>query len=147
MIRTVIFDIDDTLYDYLGANEKALAALSALGGKHYLVTHRNSLALKWLEMANLLHYFTDWVVAEDGFPSKPQPNSLNHLLQKHGLDRAACVMIGDRPLDTQAGHNAGMLACLLDEEGRFPREACDVRTASAGTLAGLLCPEGVVKQV
>ena len=35
MIRTVIFDIDDTLYDYLGANEKALAALSAYAQEQF----------------------------------------------------------------------------------------------------------------
>ena len=35
MIRTVIFDIDDTLYDYLGANEKALDALSAYAQEQF----------------------------------------------------------------------------------------------------------------
>lgn len=125
---------------------EALAALQALGGRHYLVTHRNSLALSWLEMAGLKHFFTDAVVAEDGFPRKPAPDSLNHLVTRHGLDRARCVMIGDRPLDTAAGRNAGMLSCLLDEEGRFPGDPCDLRTNDAAALAGLLCPPGVAKK-
>jgi len=125
---------------------QVLEELQALGGKHYLVTHRNSLALTWLETVGLLHYFADRVIAEDSFPRKPAPNSLLHLVHKHGLDPARCVMIGDRPLDTAAGRNAGMLSCMLDEEGRFPDDECELRTACAGNLAALLCPWGVAKK-
>lgn len=120
-------------------------ALSALPGKHYLVTHRDHMAITYLKYTGLYDRFTDFIIAEDGFPRKPQPDSLLHLLRKHGLDPAECVMIGDRPLDTAAGRNAGMLSCLLDEDGRFPDDPCELRTASAYELPALLCPEGVAK--
>ena len=118
-------------------------AMAALPGKHYLVTHRDRAALGYLETIGLKDYFTDFVVADDGFPRKPAPDSLLHLVRKHGLDLAECVMIGDRPLDTAAGRNAGMLSCLLDEENRFPDDPCELRTHSAHALAALLCPAGL----
>ena len=115
-------------------------AMAALPGKHYLVTHRDRAALGYLEIMGLKKYFTDFVVADDGFPRKPAPDSLLHLVGKHGLNLDECVMIGDRPLDTAAGRNAGMLSCLLDEENRFPDDSCELRTHSAFELAALLCP-------
>ena len=114
--------------------------LRALDGHHYLVTHRNRAALDSLREAGLLELFDDFVTSEDGFPRKPEPDGLLHLLRKHGLNPAECVMIGDRPLDTAAGRRAGMLSCLLDTEGRFPLDSCELRAKSVGELTGLLCP-------
>lgn len=122
---------------------ETLRALRAAGGHHYLVTHRNRRAAEFLQSAGLDGLFDDMVTAEDGFPRKPQPDSLLHLMAKHGLDAASCVMIGDRPIDTAAGRNAGMLSCLLDEENRFPEDPCELRTARAEELPGLLCPQAV----
>ena len=120
---------------------EALRALKALGGRHYVVTHRNRAAMESLRGAGLLALFDDFVTSEDGFPRKPEPDMLLHLVRKHGLNPEACVMIGDRPLDTAAGRAAGMLSCLLDVEDRFPEDACDLRARSAAELARLLCPE------
>ena len=117
-------------------------ALGALPGRHYLVTHRDRAALDYLKAMGLKDFFTDYVVEDDGFPRKPAPDSLLHLLHKHGLNPAECVMIGDRPLDTAAGRNAGMLSCLLDEENRFPEDPCELRTDSAYHLPALLCAIG-----
>lgn len=115
-------------------------ALRELPGRHYLVTHRNRAALDYLDSMGLKGFFTDFVVEDDGFPRKPAPDSLLHLLRRHGLDPAECVMIGDRPLDTAAGRNAGMLSCLLDEEHRFPEDPCELRVDSAWELPGMVCP-------
>lgn len=112
-------------------------ALAGLPGKHYLVTHRDGDALNYLEAADLKHFFTDSVTGNDGFPRKPAPDGLLHLLHKHHLDAAECIMIGDRPLDTAAGRNAGMLSCLLDAENRFPEDPCQVCFASGWELPEL----------
>ena len=116
-------------------------ALRALEGHHYLVTHRNRAALDSLRAAGLLDLFDDFVTSEDGLPRKPEPDMLLHLIRKHHLNSAECVMIGDRPLDTEAGRRAGMLSCLLDVEGRFPEDPCELRASSAKELPELLCPE------
>ena len=119
---------------------ETLRALREAGGHHYLVTHRDRRAVSYLQNAGLDSLFDDLVTAEEGFPRKPQPDSLLHLVHKHGLNPAECVMIGDRPIDTAAGRNAGMLSCLLDEENRFPDDPCELRTARADRLMALLCP-------
>ena len=119
---------------------ETLRALREAGGHHYLVTHRDRRTVDYLQSAGLEGLFDDLVPAEDGFPRKPQPDSLLYLVRKHGLNPAECIMIGDRPIDTAAGRNAGMLSCLLDEENRFPDDPCELRTARADRLAGLLCP-------
>nr|MBR4280945.1 HAD-IA family hydrolase [Clostridia bacterium] len=97
------------------------------GIRHYVATHRDLQCRELLEKAGLLHYFTDFVTAEDKLPRKPAPDMLLHLMGKHGLDPAQCMMVGDRPLDTQAGMAAGVLSVLLDVDDRFPDGDCDVR--------------------
>jgi phosphoglycolate phosphatase-like HAD superfamily hydrolase len=47
-------------------------------------------------------------------------------------------MVGDRPLDTEAGVNAGVLSVLLDMEDRFPAGRCDLRILAAEKLIDLL---------
>lgn len=112
-------------------------ALAGLPGRHYLVTHREREALGYLDAAGLGHFFTDSVTGDDGFPRKPAPDGLLHLMRKHHLDAETCIMIGDRPLDTAAGRNAGMLSCLLDAEGRFPDDPCELRASSGLELLNL----------
>ncbi len=123
---------------------ETLATLTALGSRHYLVTHRGREALTMLQNAGLADFFTDCVTKEQGFPRKPAPDSCLHLLQKHGIAPECAVMIGDRPLDTQAGRAAGMVSCLLDGEGRFPEAVCDLRVNSAADLPETLCPRAIL---
>ena len=86
----------------------------------------------------MAQYFAGYVTAEDKLPRKPAPDMLLHLMQQYQLDPSECMMVGDRPLDTEAGINAGVLSVLLDMEGRFPQGKCDLRIASAGLLANLM---------
>lgn len=120
---------------------RTLRMLCQGGGKHYLVTHRDGLARIYLRASGLDGLFTDMVTGEDGFPRKPAPDSLLHLMRKHGFSPDSCVMIGDRPLDVEAGANAGMLGCLMDPEGRFGDCRCPLRARGAAELPGLLTPE------
>ena len=116
---------------------ETLRALSRRGCRHFLCTHNDLHALDFLREQGLLSLFTDFATREDGFPRKPAPDALLHLCRKHGLDPAACLMIGDRPLDVQAGQNAGMLSCLLDPEDRFPGTPCELRVRRAEELTAL----------
>lgn len=92
---------------------EVLADIKAAGGHNYLYTLRESTAIRKLEAEGLAHLFTDFVVRENGFPGKPAPDAVLYLLEKHGLDPAETVMIGDRDLDGQSGINAGASGCLL----------------------------------
>ncbi|RRK10046.1 HAD family hydrolase [Lactiplantibacillus garii] len=94
--------------------EAVLRAVQALGGHNYLMTHRNQSAHQYLQRAGLAKYFTDAVTAEQPFARKPDPAALNYLLDKHHVDRHIAVMVGDRNLDIEAGHNAGIAGYLFD---------------------------------
>ena len=66
-----------------------------MGCSHYLFTHRNYRAVEQLAVDGLGEYFIDSVTHEDGFPDKPAPDAILHLLQKHGIPPEEAVMIGD----------------------------------------------------
>lgn len=120
---------------------QALETLTRAGCRHYLATHRpveDTMAL--LAGCGLAQYFEDAVCPQQGFPRKPAPDMLLHLMACHHLPPERCAMIGDRPLDVQAGRKAGMLSCLVDGENRFPDESCDLRAESADRLPELLFP-------
>ena len=106
---------------------ETLEALHASGIRNYVATHRDLQCRELLEKAGLLQYFSGFVTREDGLPRKPAPDMLLHLMDKHGLDPAACMMVGDRPLDTESGLAAGVTGVLLDAEDRFPDGKCDLR--------------------
>ena len=108
----------DGMRPYPGAAQ-FLKASHALGARHYLYTHRDGGSLDMLMRDGLYDLFADYVTSLDGFPSKPAPDALNHLVEKHGLDRAVCVMVGDRAMDLDAGKSAGMATILLDPDGFY----------------------------
>ena len=107
------------LTPFPGAGD-ALREVVRRGGKNYLYTHRDRTSVEGLTQHGLWPLFTDAVTAEDDFPHKPQPDALLHLLDKHGLDPRDCVMVGDRPIDLDAGRNAGMDSILFDTDGFYP---------------------------
>ncbi len=117
---------------------EALTVLHDRGVQHYVATHRDLQCRELLEKAGLARFFAGYVTQEDKLPRKPAPDMLLHLMDRHGLDPSACVMIGDRPLDTEAGIGAGVLSVLLDLEDRFPDGRCDLRVKNASELASLI---------
>ena len=117
---------------------ETLKALHEAGVKHYVATHRDLQCRDLLEKAGLAQYFTGYVTAEDKLPRKPAPDMLLYLMQQYQLDPSECMMVGDRPLDTEAGINAGILSVLLDMEDRFPQGKCDWRIPSARLLTEIM---------
>ncbi|EIW13673.1 phosphohydrolase, haloacid dehalogenase-like family [Lactiplantibacillus pentosus KCA1] len=94
--------------------QAVLERVVAVGGHNYLMTHRDEQAQVYLQDAGLAQFFTDAVTAAQPFPRKPDPAALNYLLDKHQVDRQQAVMVGDRNLDIDAGHNAGIAGYLFD---------------------------------
>ena len=101
---------------YPGAAD-VLREIRRRGGRNYILTHRGETCLPALEREGIADCFTDLVTADMGFPAKPAPDGLNYLIEKHGLDRRQCVMIGDRDLDLECGVNAGIACALFDADG------------------------------
>lgn len=94
--------------------------IQASGCHNLLYTHRDKLALTMLSRCEMLPLFDGFVTSEDGFPGKPAPDGIQYLLNKYHIPPEAAIMIGDRPIDAQAGINAGIAGCLWDAEDLFP---------------------------
>ena len=131
----------ESIRPYSGVPEM-LRAVVRNGGKNYLYTHRSTTALKWPRHDRLDALFADAVTKEDGFPSKPAPDALNYLIEKHRLDRAQCVMLGDRDIDLDAGKNAGIACALFDPENFYPSYDTPWRFQDMKALQKALLEEG-----
>ena len=57
--------------------------------------------------------FTEVTSCGTAFARKPDPAGNLYLIQKHGLDPARTLAVGDRELDILAGKRAGTDACLF----------------------------------
>ena len=112
-----VFAKEFALYD--GAKE-LLDAVVKSGKKNYLYTHSGKVVYEIMDLMGISDYFTCVLDASQGFPSKPAPDALLSLMERFDLDPQACVMVGDRPIDVQAGANAGMQTCFFDPDGFFP---------------------------
>ena len=108
------------------------------GGNNYLYTHRNAVALRYLERYGLEEYFADAVTRENGFPHKPAPDAIEYLIAKHRINKADCLMLGDRLIDVGSGINAGVRTLLFDEFGDLPVAPCDYRCRTTEELYALV---------
>lgn len=111
-----------------------LTALKEAGFHHYLYTHRDRLAIEQLNRDGLWPLFSDAVTRVDGFPDKPAPDALIALMSRNGVDPSQAAMIGDRAIDIQAGHNAGMAGILFDPDGFYPNLRAELRVAGMDEL-------------
>ena len=100
--------------------KEILEAVQKSGKRNFLYTHSGKPVYPIIAHMGIEQYFTSVLDASQGFPSKPAPDALNYLSKEFSLDPARSVMIGDRPLDVEAGANAGMQSCFWDVDGYFP---------------------------
>lgn len=107
--------------------EEILRYAMAQGHKNYLYTHSGKIVKILLEQWGIADCFEDIIDSTMKFPTKPAPNALNYLCEKHGLDKKDCIMIGDRDIDTDCGHNAGMKGCLFDPDHYYDNADVDYR--------------------
>jgi phosphoglycolate phosphatase len=54
-----------------------------------------------------------WVIGGDsGFPRKPDPASIRHLMQSAGVDEARTLFVGDSMIDVETARRAGVKVCV-----------------------------------
>lgn len=116
---------------------QACQDMVAAGGANYLYTHRGDTALTLLIKHDLMQYFSDCIIADDGFARKPSPDALLYLLTKHNIAADQALMIGDRDLDICAAQNAGIKGCFYSETGSDCPIADYVITNFSQLLTGL----------
>ena len=96
---------------------EVLERVIAAGGDHFICTHRGNSIHELLQKNGVDGYFKDITTSAHGFKRKPDPEAVQYLLDKHGMDPKETLMIGDRPLDVQSGQNAGTAGCFFDPDG------------------------------
>ena len=108
-----------------------LAEITRSGGLNLVVTHRDRDSARAL-LDGLGLRVDDMVCTSDGYPRKPDPAMYQELLKRHGLDPADCLAVGDRPIDAEAAHAAGIAAAMLesaaapvDDDAEFSVEVLD----------------------
>lgn len=106
-ILTDSFPFEDT--------KETLWELKEKGGQHFILTHR-TVDSTWqlLQRDGMQDTITAIIGSDSGYPRKPDPTSLNALIDKYNLNKEETVMIGDRKLDMKAGRNAQVATCFYD---------------------------------
>lgn len=93
---------------------EAMKAVRTRGGLNLLATHRDRGGAMWrLKAAGLDAEIDDLLCVSDGYPRKPHPALFLALLERHNLNPAEVLAVGDRNLDIVAAHSAGCRAALL----------------------------------
>lgn len=92
--------------------KEVLQALSDAGHLSFIYTHRGASCHTILEQTGLRPFFTEVLTALDGFPRKPEPDAILHLVEKYALLADHCFYVGDRSLDIEAACNAGIRSIL-----------------------------------
>jgi len=87
--------------------------------KNYIYTHTGKFVYEMLEKMGISDMFEFVLDGSYGFPSKPKPDALLFLMKKCNIDPQKALMVGDRDIDTNAAHNAGIAGCLI-EDGYYP---------------------------
>lgn len=94
---------------YSGVHE-ALAALP--GEKATATTKGTPTTRRVLELFGLLPHFRH-VQGTDGFPPKPEPDVVLRSIDALGAHPDECLMVGDSPVDIEAGKRAGVRTCAV----------------------------------
>ena len=115
-----------------------LRAVCADGRRNLVYSHRGETLYRYLDRYGLRDCFSGFVTEDMHFPHKPAPDAILCLIDSCGLDPAETMMLGDREIDVQSGHNAGVLGCLFDEFGMLPESVADFRIRRHDELYDLL---------
>ncbi|MBX4203024.1 HAD-IA family hydrolase [Enterococcus faecium] len=124
--------------------KQVLEMLKDNGGRHFILTHRLTESTgDLLKEHRLAHLIEEVVGIDQDFPRKPDPASLNYLIDTFHLERTDTMMIGDRRLDIEAGKNAGVATCLYDIDhflGEIPADYV------VGNLNEILTLQSIIKK-
>jgi HAD superfamily hydrolase (TIGR01509 family) len=95
----------------------AIRAVQERGDMNLLWTHRDQKAWRLLKRDGLDDAFAGGTTIDMHFKRKPDPESINYLLAKFGLNPQQTLVVGDRRLDALAAIAAGCHSLYLDVDG------------------------------
>jgi phosphoglycolate phosphatase-like HAD superfamily hydrolase len=110
------------------------------GGHNLIITHRGNRSTKeLLRYHGLNALISDFITGDDGFPKKPDPESLLAILKRNQLEASEAVTIGDQKIDVIAGQAAGLRTCILGQED--PKTQADFQVNSFYELIEIIQQE------
>ncbi|MBR6726549.1 MAG: HAD-IA family hydrolase [Clostridia bacterium] len=104
-----------------------LKSAAEQGKRNFIYTHSGKFVHDVIAAWGFTPYVTYTLDHSHGFPRKPDPTALLFLCEKFGIDPATAVMVGDRDIDVEVGHNAGMAGCLFDTGNYYPDCAAEYK--------------------
>lgn len=96
-----------------------LKELKYCDSKHYMqfiITHRDQSIYDLAKTLGIEHFFKEIISVEDGHKRKPDPEMLNYLIEKYGLNKDELWVIGDRQIDVDFGQSVGAHTILFNSE-------------------------------
>lgn len=100
-----------------------LRELSGAGVLVYLYTHKGKSTSALLRRLDIYSFFDEIITGDMGFERKPSAEAVDHLIEKHELDKENTYYVGDRDLDVECAKNAGIKSILL--KGEFSSASAD----------------------
>lgn len=89
--------------------KEMLENLSAKNHQLFIASSKHSEALlRNLEILGIKDYFLDTVGSDKVTKFKPDPESIEYLLNTHGLEASETLMVGDATFDLKMGNAAGV---------------------------------------
>lgn len=128
------FHMQEKNFEPYDGMAECLRTLHQAGFHHYLYTHRDHAAIDQLKQDDLWALFDDAVLRTDGYPDKPAPDALLAMTARNGLSIQECAMVGDRDIDIEAGHRAGMIGVLFDPENFYQDYPVEIRVSKMSEL-------------
>lgn len=107
---------------YPGVSE-GLSALKQAGWKLAVVTNKPGIvAREILNVLGISGYLDDIIGGNDGFPLKPDPEVMFHLMKKYDAAPADSWVLGDNHTDMNSASNAGMNGAYATWGYGFPAD-------------------------
>ncbi len=139
----------DKLVKYDGVSE-TLEAIKATGGRVFLLSNaQRSFTEKELSDTGLTQYFDDIFISSDMGIKKPDGDFLSQLINKHGLKKEECVMIGNEVLsDIGVASTVGIDAIYLNTYSHTPEEISrDLKICNADLRKVTIVDDGDIMRV
>ncbi len=108
------------------------------GKKNYVYTHSGLWVYALLERMGIKDCFDFVLDSTYDFPRKPDPAALNFLIEECGIDKSRALMIGDRDLDIDVAHAAGIAACLIDPDNYYPNLQTEYKIKNLNELRQII---------
>ena len=108
---------EETKFDYtfMPNSIDTLKYLHEKGYKLFIYTHKGVSTHTIIESNNIDSLFTDVISSENiNFKRKPNPYSLNYIIDNYDLDRKDTYYVGDRKIDLECAKNAQVKSIYFD---------------------------------